>query len=134
MSNSEVGQLIGIFSYPVIGYISFLKLGGGGRGNLGAKQKSGEGHGPLCPPPPLESPLILGPMLYLIFVNDFQNGLNCSNAIMYADDTSLYISDKNVKKLPVVENSNKELARVDDWLIANNKAANSNLNSKNRIF
>ena len=59
---------------------------------------------------------ILGPLLFLIFVNNFQNSLNCSNAIMYADDTSLYISDKNVKKL--VEKSNKELARVDDWLIA----------------
>ena len=41
---------------------------------------------------------------------------------MYADDTSLYISDKNVKKL--VEKSNKELARVDDWLIANKLTLN----------
>ena len=55
---------------------------------------------------------ILGPLLFLIFVNDFHNSLNCSEAIMYADDTSLYISDKNVKKL--VEKSNKELTRVDD--------------------
>ena len=43
---------------------------------------------------------------------------------MYADDTSLYISDKNVKKLPVVEKSNKELTRVDDWLIANKLTLN----------
>ena len=41
---------------------------------------------------------------------------------MYADDTSLYISDKNVKKL--VEKSNKELTRVDDWLIANELTLN----------
>ena len=60
---------------------------------------------------------MLGLLLFLILVYDFQNSLNCCNAIMYADDTSLYISDKNVKKL--VEKSNKELARVDDWLIAN---------------
>ena len=60
---------------------------------------------------------ILGRLLFLIFVNDFQNSVNCSNAIMYADDTTFYISDKNVKKL--VEKSNKELARVDDWLTAN---------------
>ena len=41
---------------------------------------------------------------------------------MYADDTSLYISDKNVKKL--VEKSNKELTRADDWLIANKLTLN----------
>ena len=65
---------------------------------------------------------MLGPLLFLIFVNDVQNSLNCSNAVMYADDTSLYISGKNIKKL--VEKSNKELARVDDWLIANKLTLN----------
>ena len=60
---------------------------------------------------------VLGPLLFLVFVNDFQNSLNCSDAIIHADDTSLYISDKNVKK--TVEKSNKELTRVDDWLIVN---------------
>ena len=30
MSNSEVGQSISIFLYSVIGYMSLLKLGGGG--------------------------------------------------------------------------------------------------------
>ena len=65
---------------------------------------------------------ILGPLLFLIFVNNFHNSQNCSEAIMYADDTSLYISDKNVKKL--VEKSNKELTRVDDWLLANKLTLN----------
>ena len=65
---------------------------------------------------------ILGPLLFLIYVNDFHNSLNCSEAIMYADDTSLYIRDKNVKKL--VEKSNKELTRVEDWLMANKLTLN----------
>ena len=47
MSTSEVGQSISIFLYPVIGYMSLFKLGGGGGGNLGVKQKSG---GAMAPP------------------------------------------------------------------------------------
>ena len=35
---------------------------------------------------------ILGPLLYLFFVNDFQNSFKCGNAIMYADDTTASIS------------------------------------------
>ena len=54
---------------------------------------------------------ILGPLLFLIFVNDFHNSLSHSNAIMYADDTSLYISDRTKK---LVKKGNEELARVDD--------------------
>ena len=43
--------------------------------------------------------LILGPLLFLVFVNNFHNSLKCGNVIIYADDTSLYINDKNVRKL-----------------------------------
>ena len=64
---------------------------------------------------------ILGPLLFLIFVNDFHNSLSHSNAIMYADDTSLYISDKTKN---LVKKGNEELARVDDWLVANKLTLN----------
>ena len=40
---------------------------------------------------------------------------------MYADDTSLYISDKTKN---LVKKGNEELARVDDWLVANKLTLN----------
>ena len=64
---------------------------------------------------------ILGPLLFLIFVNDFHDSLSHSNAIMYADDTSLYINDKTKN---LVKKGNEELARVDDWLVANKLTLN----------
>ena len=40
---------------------------------------------------------------------------------MYADDTNLYISDKTKN---LVKKGNEELARVDDWLVANKLTLN----------
>ena len=34
---------------------------------------------------------ILGPLLFLIYINDFQNCLENSHLLMYADDTNVFI-------------------------------------------
>ena len=39
---------------------------------------------------------ILGPLLYIIYVNDIERALEKSNCILYADDTSLIASNDNV--------------------------------------
>ena len=39
---------------------------------------------------------ILGPLLYLIYVNDIHKSCNC-NILSFADDTTLYIADHDVK-------------------------------------
>jgi hypothetical protein len=39
---------------------------------------------------------ILGPLLFLIYVNDLPNCLSHCNAIMYADDTTLFLRGKNI--------------------------------------
>ena len=41
---------------------------------------------------------ILGPLLFLIYVNDFYLASKLKN-VMFADDTNLFISDENIGKL-----------------------------------
>ena len=42
---------------------------------------------------------ILGPLLFIVFYNDFSDHLEYCNAITYADDTVNFISDKNVSNI-----------------------------------
>ena len=58
---------------------------------------------------------ILGPLLFLIFVNDLQ--AKYLDPIMFADDTNLFCSHKNIKRLFQIVNS--ELKLVTEWFLAN---------------
>ena len=42
---------------------------------------------------------ILGPLLFLIYVNDLPNVSNMLDPIMFADDTNLFFSNSNIKTL-----------------------------------
>ena len=42
---------------------------------------------------------ILGPLLFLVYINDFRLCLKNSKPTMFADDTSIFIKDKNIHKL-----------------------------------
>ena len=44
---------------------------------------------------------------------------------MFADDTSLFIKDKNIDKLFNKGNINNKLSRIDQWLIANKLSVNT---------
>ena len=50
---------------------------------------------------------ILGPLLFLIYVNDLQYALNLSEPIMFTDDDSLFYAERVMKKL--FETVNKDL-------------------------
>ena len=70
----------------------------------------------------LSQGFILGPLLFLVYVNNFKSCLNKSEAIMFADDTTILATNKS---LPVLfDIVNKELTNVDDWLIANKLSLN----------
>ena len=54
--------------------------------------------------------------------NDFKNCLNDSDSLMFADDTSIFLQNKDIKEL--FDADNKELQLVDQWLIANRLSVN----------
>lgn len=63
---------------------------------------------------------ILGPLLYIIYVNDF----NATHSVMFADDTSILVSDSNVNN--VIKKANVQVHEAHEWfsdntLVLNNK-------------
>ena len=68
---------------------------------------------------------ILGSLLLLIFVNDLHKVTKYLDPIMFADDTNLFYSHKNITTLFQIVNS--ELKLVNEWFLANQ------LSLKNKI-
>ena len=67
---------------------------------------------------------ILGPLLFLIYVNDFNKASNLLRHIMFADDTNLFLADKNINIL--FNNMNIELQKVSSWFKSNKLSLNIN--------
>ena len=63
---------------------------------------------------------ILGPLLFIIHINDLPNASNVFHSIMYADDTNLSASLQSIKTInpnAIVETLiNKELSKISQWL------------------
>ena len=59
----------------------------------------------------------LGPILFLIYINDLSNCLNHATPRMFADDTSISYSASTTSELQNVINS--ELKKLNSWLITN---------------
>ena len=74
---------------------------------------------------------ILGPLLYLIYVNDCFKCLDHSNAILYADDTTLVITAKSYELL--YKYMNHDVAKLFDWLCLNKLSVNDD-KTKYMIF
>ena len=65
---------------------------------------------------------VLGPLLFVIYVNDLSHSLNHCKCIQFADDTTLYLSDRNLAKL--FSNVNEDLYYLTDWFRANKLSLN----------
>ena len=65
---------------------------------------------------------ILGPLLFLIYVNDLHKASKLLDFILFADDTNLFRSDKTIKTL--FETVNDELKLINEWFTANKLSLN----------
>jgi len=65
---------------------------------------------------------ILGPLLFLLYINDLPICLSYSQPRMYADDTHLTYADNDLSTIEL--NLNQDLANVSEWLIANKLTLN----------
>ena len=65
---------------------------------------------------------ILGPLLFLLYINDLPKSSNVLSFYQFADDTSIFYSSNNQNHTFTVLND--ELANVSDWLKANKLSLN----------
>ena len=65
---------------------------------------------------------ILGPLLFLLYVNDLHHASKILNPVMFADDTNLFFSHSDINHL--FEKMNKELTNVSDWFNVNKLSLN----------
>ena len=67
---------------------------------------------------------ILGPLLFLIYINDLHKCINHATPYHYADDTNLLIISESLKKLN--QKTNHDLSSLVKWLRANKISLNTN--------
>ena len=65
---------------------------------------------------------VLGPLLFLIYMNDISQSSDILNFILFADDTNLFLNDENIHNL--YNTMNQELSNVLTWLSANKLSLN----------
>jgi hypothetical protein len=65
---------------------------------------------------------ILGPLLFLIYINDICNIAKMAHIILFADDTNIFLADHNLYNL--ICNINKEVDLISKWFQMNKLSLN----------
>ena len=65
---------------------------------------------------------MLGPILFLIYINDFHLSSTLFEFHLFADDANLFYSNRNINLLQ--QNINGELNNIHQWLCANKLSLN----------
>ena len=66
---------------------------------------------------------VLGPLLFLLYVNDLCRSSDKLSFYLFADDTNLLYADRDINSLERVVNA--ELSKVQEWLVANRLTLNA---------
>ena len=56
---------------------------------------------------------VLGPLLFLLYINYISNSSNFTSYIIFADDTNLFYSGKNIVQLESTVNN--EIKKISEW-------------------
>lgn len=65
---------------------------------------------------------ILGPLLFLIYINDLPECLNYATPRLFADDTNLTVAGNTVDEIELA--MNEDLDCIKEWLLANKLSLN----------
>ena len=65
---------------------------------------------------------ILGPLIFLLYMNDLPNASLVLDPVIYADDTNLFYSNNYIETL--FSTVNMELERIREWFKANKLSLN----------
>ena len=65
---------------------------------------------------------ILGPLFFLIYINDLCNASNVIDLVLFADDTNLFFSHNDLSYL--METINSEMIQLSNWFLANQLSIN----------
>ncbi len=60
---------------------------------------------------------VLGPLLFLLYINDLPNSVQQSRAKLFADDSNLFVIDNSLQTL--YNKANSELASLSRWISSN---------------
>ena len=75
---------------------------------------------------------VLGPLLFLIYINDIQDSSEKLKFFLFADDTNILYADKNLRSLELIVN--QEFCKLYDCLTANKLTLNIKKNKLHHIF
>jgi hypothetical protein len=66
---------------------------------------------------------ILGPILFLLYINDLPLNIMGSKILLFADDTNILVSDENINNLQFKPNN--VMTELQTWLTLNNLVVNT---------
>ena len=70
---------------------------------------------------------VLGPLLFILYINDIVNASDIMRFVIFADDTNLFLSNPSLTEL--IYKTNQELILISNWLKLNKLSLNVKKNS-----